>query len=220
MNILDIIGPIMIGPSSSHTAGAVRLALLAKNIFNEPITKAEIFLHGSFADTYKGHGTDLALIAGLLGCKPDDANIPHAYKLAQENNLDITIAKINLGELAHPNSVKFILHGHNSSCEVIGCSLGGGRVLISDIDGFTVDINGQMPILLTVHTDKPGIIALVSSILSNSGINIAQMKVFRQNRGGLASMVIEIDQIIDTTIVQAITTLPNIQKVRSINNVI
>ena len=220
MNILDIIGPIMIGPSSSHTAGAVRLALLAKNIFNEPITKAEIFLHGSFADTYKGHGTDLALIAGLLGFKPDDANIPHAYKLAQENNLDITIAKINLGELAHPNSVKFILHGHNSSCEVVGCSLGGGRVLISEIDGFTVDINGQMPILLTVHTDKPGIIALVSSILSNSGINIAQMKVFRQNRGGLASMVIEIDQIIDTTIVQAITTLPNIQKVRSINNVI
>lgn len=220
MNILDIIGPIMIGPSSSHTAGAVRLALLAKNIFNESIEKAEIFLHGSFADTYKGHGTDLALIAGLLGFKPDDGNIPHAYTIAQEKKLAISIEKINLGELAHPNSVKFILHSSKNRCEIIGCSLGGGRVSISEIDGFIVDINGQMPILLTIHNDKPGIIALVSSILSNSGINIAQMKVFRQNKGGLASMVIEIDQIIDKSIVQAITTLPNIQKVRSINNVI
>lgn len=220
MNILDIIGPIMIGPSSSHTAGAVRLALLAKNIFNEPITKAEIFLHGSFADTYKGHGTDLALISGLLGCKPDDANIPHAYAIAQSKNLEIIIEKTNLGELAHPNSVKFILHSRHNSCEIIGCSLGGGRVAISEIDGFTVDITGQMPVLLTIHNDKPGIIALVSSILANSGINIAQMKVFRQNKGGLASMVIEVDQIIDSAIVQVVTALPNIQKVRSVNNII
>ena len=220
MNILDIIGPIMIGPSSSHTAGAVRLALLAKNIFNEKIIKADIYLHGSFADTYKGHGTDLALIAGLLGLKPDDQGIPRAYQLAAEAGMQVNIQKTNLGELMHPNSVKFNLHSEQNSCEVTGCSLGGGRVTVSKVDGFEVDITGSMPLLLVFHKDRPGIISLVSGILANSEINIAQMKVFRQNKGGLASMVLEVDQPIDKTVLAAVANLPNIYKVRSVNNVI
>lgn len=220
MNILDIIGPIMIGPSSSHTAGAVRLALLAKNIFNEKIIKADIYLHGSFADTYKGHGTDLALIAGLLGLKPDDQGIPRAYQLAAKDGMQINIQKTNLGELMHPNSVKFNLHSEQTSCEVTGCSLGGGRVTVSSVDGFEVDITGSMPLLLVFHKDRPGIISLVSGILANSEINIAQMKVFRQNKGGLASMVLEVDQPIDKSVLSAVANLPSIYKVRSVNNVI
>lgn len=216
MNILDIIGPIMIGPSSSHTAGAVRLAHLAKHIFQEEIISAELYLHGSFADTYKGHGTDLALVAGLLGFHPDDERIPIAFELAQQANLKFSIHTIDLGNLAHPNSVKFVLHSASNKCEVTGCSLGGGRVNISQIDGFSVDFDGNSPTLLTQHYDKPGVIARVTNILACSSINVGQMKVFRQSRGGIAAMIIQMDQPISQQIIEQIEAVPAIQKVRNI----
>lgn len=216
MNILDIIGPIMIGPSSSHTAGAVRLAHLAKHIFQEPIVRAELYLHGSFADTYKGHGTDLALVAGLLGFHPDDERIPNAFELASAAHLEFSIHTIDLGSFTHPNSVKFVLYSDTNKCEVTGCSLGGGRVSISQIDGFSVDFDGGSPTLLTQHYDKPGIIANVTKILADNCINVGQMKVFRQSRGGIAAMIIQMDQPIADDLLAKVAAIPHIQKVRNI----
>lgn len=220
MNISDIIGPIMVGPSSSHTAGAVRLAHLAKNVFGQTITSAELYLHGSFAQTYKGHGTDLALVAGLLGYKPSDERIPDSFEYARQAGLNFCIRTIDLGKLTHPNTVKFVMHSADGSIgTVIGSSLGGGMVKISQVDDFIVDFNGQSPVLLTQHKDRPGIIAQVTGILATQQINIAQMRVFRQTKGGMAAMVLEIDQPVDHMTLQVISKIADIHKIRSINNV-
>ena len=144
MNIIDIIGPVMIGPSSSHTAGAVRLGLLAASILGAPPVKAQIDLHGSFAQTYRGHGTDVALLAGLMGWLPDDARIPQARKYAAEAGLAYSFDKVNLGELTHPNTVRFVLEDADQGrCEVIGSSVGGGQVKVSAIDGNEGELKGK-----------------------------------------------------------------------------
>lgn len=217
MNLFDVIGPVMIGPSSSHTAGAVRLGNLGRAILGETVREAVIGLHGSFAQTYRGHGTDRALAAGLLGWATDDARIPESLKLAQESGLQITFTKVNLGELAHPNSVQFTLTGISGNiCRITGASTGGGQVVVTEIDGFPVELNGQFPTILTMHKDRPGAIALVTSILSTQGVNIAQMRVFRHEKGGLAAMIVETDQAIGDVELEVIQKLPHIQSVRFI----
>jgi len=217
VNIFDVIGPVMIGPSSSHTAGAVRLGNLALAILGEPIKNAVIGLHGSFAQTYRGHGTDLALVGGLQGWATDDGRIPKAFEEAEQAGITISFKVINLGDLAHPNSVKFWLTGvDDKACNVTGISIGGGRVCITNIDDFPVEFNGDFPAILTMHHDRPGTIALVTSILSAHGVNVAQMKVFRKQKGGLAAMILETDQPIDDAEFHAIGKLPHIESVRRI----
>lgn len=217
MNIFDVIGPVMIGPSSSHTAGAVRLGNLALAILGEPVKEAVIGLHGSFAETYKGHGTDLALAAGLQGWATDDARIPKAFEAVQEAGIIISFKGINLGDLAHPNSVKFWLTGiKGKQCKVTGTSIGGGRVSITNIDDFPVELSGEFPAILTMHNDRPGAIAFVTSILSTHGVNVAQMKVFRKQKGGLAAMIVETDQPVDDAEFELIGKLPHIESVRRI----
>lgn len=221
MNIIDIIGPVMIGPSSSHTAGAVRLGLLAAGILGAAPVRAEIFLHGSFAETYKGHGTDMALLAGLMGWLPDDARIPEADRYAADAGLEYTFAKIDLGSLTHPNTVLFKLTAADGSyCEIIGSSIGGGQVQVNSIDGFPVELTGKLPAILTVHEDKRGIIALVTGVLANAGVNVATMRVFRSNKGGTASMVIECDENVPHSIVNLIGALEPICSVRFIASVL
>lgn len=221
MNIIDIIGPVMIGPSSSHTAGAVRLGLLAAGILGAPPVKAQIDLHGSFAHTYRGHGTDVALLAGLMGWLLDDARIPQARKYAAEAGLEYNFAKVNLGDLTHPNTARFTLTAKDGkSCEVIGSSIGGGQVKVSAIDGAEVELDGKLPALLVSHTDKPGVIALVSSTLASASVNIATMRVFRKNKGGLATMVLECDQKVQPAIVQLLAALPPIDTVRFVDSVL
>ena len=211
MNIIDIIGPVMIGPSSSHTAGAVRLGLLAAGILGAPPVKAQIDLHGSFAHTYRGHGTDVALLAGLMGWLPDDARIPQARKYAAEAGLEYNFA----------NTARFTLTAKDGkSCEVIGSSIGGGQVKVSAIDGAEVELDGKLPALLVSHTDKPGVIALVSSTLASASVNIATMRVFRKNKGGLATMVLECDQKVQPAIVQLLAALPPIDTVRFVDSVL
>ncbi|MEG6584029.1 L-serine ammonia-lyase, iron-sulfur-dependent subunit beta [Dendrosporobacter sp. 1207_IL3150] len=217
MNIYDIIGPIMVGPSSSHTAGAVRLGNLALAILGEPVKYAVIELHGSFAQTYRGHGTDLALVAGLLGWPPDDLRIPQSFEYAEKDGLEYSFVKVNLGDLAHPNTVRFKLKGKNGAeSQITGSSVGGGSVLITDIDGFSLEFTGELTVLLTMHHDKPGVVALVTSILSNQGVNVAAMRLSRHNKGGLAVMVLETDQSISNELVGAIKALPQIKAVRRI----
>ncbi len=220
MNIIDIIGPVMIGPSSSHTAGAVRLGLLAAGILGSAPVEAEIYLHGSFAETHKGHGTDMALLAGLMGWLPDDARIPEADKYAKEAGLKYSFDKIDLGSLTHPNTAMFkLVAADGSKCEIIGASVGGGQVLVNSIDGFPVELTGKLPAILTVHEDRKGIIALVTSTLANAGVNVATMRVFRSNKGGLASMVIECDEDVPQGIINLIAALQQIHSVRFIASV-
>ena len=221
MNIIDVIGPVMIGPSSSHTAGAVRLGLLAASILGSRPVKAEINLHGSFAETYRGHGTDMALLAGLMGWLPDDERIPRAAEYASAAGMDYSYHKIDLGNMAHPNTALFKLRGENGAyCEIIGSSVGGGQVRVTEIDGFPVELTGRLPAILTVHADARGIIALVTSTLANAGVNIATMRVFRNNKGGLASMVIECDQAVPLEIINLIGALQQIESVRFIASVV
>ena len=212
MNLIDIIGPVMIGPSSSHTAGAVRLGLLAASILGGQPVKAEINLHGSFAETYQGHGTDMA---------PDDERIPEAARFAAAEGLTYSFKKIDLGNKAHPNTVLFKLTSASGSyCEIIGSSVGGGQVKVTEIDGFPVELTGRLPAILTVHIDTRGVIALVTGTLANAGVNIATMRLFRSNKGGMASMVIECDEAVPQEILNLIGALQQIESVRFIASVL
>lgn len=220
MNLFDIIGPVMIGPSSSHTAGACRLGLLAAAILGQKPVKADILLHGSFARTYKGHGTDRALAAGLMGWVPDDVRIPQALSIAGKEGYGFTFRPGDLGDMVHPNTASFHLTGADGgTCDVIGSSIGGGQVKVTSIDGFAVELTGVLPVLLIPHRDQPGVIALVSSILAMHQVNIASMRVFRNNKGGLATMVLECDETVAPDVVHQLERLDPVRTVRFVNRV-
>ena len=219
-SVFDIIGPVMIGPSSSHTAGAVRIGKIVNSIFGEIPEEVTFQLYNSFAKTYQGHGTDKALVAGILGMDTDDPEIKNSLEIAHRKGIKLYWNILKDSNAPHPNTAKITVKKGSKDMSITGVSIGGGNIEVTELNGFSVSLKMNTPTLIIVHQDIPGMIARVTDILSDYNINIAQMKVFRQNKGGLASMVIEIDQIIDKSIVQAITTLPNIQKVRSINNVI
>ena len=192
MNVFDIIGPVMIGPSSSHTAGAARIRRIAYMLLGQPAKRAEILLHGSFAKTYKGHGTDKALIAGIMGMKPDDARLRSSFELAEQAGLSFEITTGHL-EDAHPNTAQITLYGEDSQVSVQGASVGGGNILINRINGMAVEISGQFTTLIVLHRDAPGTIAHVTELLGSNGINIANFRLAREQKGGTAVMTIEID---------------------------
>ncbi len=217
INIFDIIGPVMIGPSSSHTAGATRLGMLARTILGEKPLKARIGLHGSFRDTGKGHGTDKALVAGLIGFKPDDEGIPNSLELT--NGMEIEFFDPELDKSVHPNTVVFELTGSQETITIKGASVGGGRVLVNQIDDFPVELSGDYPSLLTVHRDKPGVIQAVSEVLARYDINIAFMKVFRLARGKDALMVIETDQEVPKSAQTEILGKKDIKWVRFVDKI-
>lgn len=192
--VFDIVGPVMIGPSSSHTAGAVRLGLMARKILGEEAVRAEINLHGSFARTYRGHGTDKALIAGILGFAPEDERIRSALHIAADKGLEFSFQTVNLEE-AHPNTAVIYLVGQSGrTARIRGASVGGGNIMISNIDGYQVELTGGYPALITIHHDCPGVITRVTQILAHAAVNIAFMRVSRQNRGETAMMIMELDE--------------------------
>ena len=210
--VFDIVGPVMIGPSSSHTAGAVRLGLMARKVLGERPVKAEINLHGSFAQTYRGHGTDKALVAGILGFLPDDERIRDALKLAAEEGLDVSFQTVRL-DGAHPNTAVIALTGESGHvARVRGASVGGGNILISNINGYEVELTGQYPALVTIHRDHPGIITQVTQILSRYELNVAFMRVSRQNRGEMAMMILEMDEAIPSEVVEECQQVSQVQK--------
>jgi len=188
----DIIGPVMVGPSSSHTAGAAKLGRLARRVWNDEVSKVDIYLRGSFAATYWGHGTDKALVGGLLGFLPHDERIKDALNIARERGMEYRFFAENI-DGAHPNSVRFVLYGNDRTMEVVGASLGGGVVELQEIDGFRLSLKGDLAALVTFHVDRPGVVAAVTGLLAKHDVNIATMHLYRQGRGGKAAMVIEID---------------------------
>ena len=212
-SIFDIIGPVMIGPSSSHTAGAARLGKMARCIFRSTPKKVDLTLYGSFAKTYKGHGTDRALIGGLLGFKEDDTNIRIAHKLAEKEGMKYNFIESPL-DVGHPNVVRFDMYDtHNRHMTVIGRSLGGGQIMITEVDGNDMSITGDEFTLVVFHEDRPGAISLVSQALSESDINIATMRVFRKGKHKDAVMVITTDTVVNPITVQFMRECPGIQDV-------
>lgn len=217
--VFDILGPIMVGPSSSHTAGAARLGKVAKSIANGKIEKVEFLLHGSFAKTYKGHGTDRALVAGILGMEPSDIRLRDSLEIAKNKGLEVSFREEDLGE-AHPNTVKFTIYTKDGrKSEVIGSSIGGGSIVITEVNGNKVEFSGDYPTLIISHMDVPGIVSKVTSILYYEGINIAFMKVFRSQKGREATMIFEVDARIDENVIDEIESVEYISKVININPV-
>lgn len=210
MNVFDIIGPVMIGPSSSHTAGAARIGYMAGKLLGSPPVSAEITLHGSFAKTYRGHGTDKALIAGIMGMRPDDERIRRSPEPAKEAGIAVKISTDYI-ENAHPNTARILLTDR-SGCQVSvqGASVGGGNILITRVNGMEVEITGQYPTLIVLHRDAPGTIAEVTNYLGDRGVNICNFRLSRESRGGTAVMTIEMDSNAAKALNEEIQTFPNI----------
>lgn len=217
MNIFDILGPVMVGPSSSHTAGAVRIGLITRKLLGCAPKTVTIGLHGSFGATGKGHGTDRALIAGLLNFEPDDMRIPESFLEAEKAGLSFSFAAVSLKD-AHPNTALLDVTGENGNqiC-VEACSLGGGRILVKKLDGVAVNFTGEIPTLIVHNLDKPGHVAQVTSMLSAQNINIAEMRLYRDRRGGLAVMVIEMDHEVPEASIQSLMETEGILKVTYLN---
>lgn len=217
MNIFDILGPVMVGPSSSHTAGAVRIGYVAKCLLQDELCNVKILFHGSFATTGIGHGTDRAVIAGLLGMHPDDMRIPDSFSYAQKAGLSFGFDQIDLRD-AHPNTVILEMEGRSGrNLKIQASSLGGGRIMVNQIDGIDVNFNAEKPTLIVHNLDQPGHVAEVTSMLSHKCVNIATMQLYRDKKGGYAVMVIETDQSVPTDAIKWLEHLEGVIKVTYIN---
>lgn len=217
MRLFDILGPVMVGPSSSHTAGAVRIGLTARKILGEEPIFADISLHGSFAMTGRGHGTDCALIAGLLGMQPDDLRIPQSFALAKEQGLDFTFRSVQLRN-AHPNTAMLRLTGKSARrLDIVAESIGGGRIRVVSIDGIEANFSGEHNTLIVHNKDYPGHVATVTNALTRHGINIATMQLYRDAQGGKAVMVLECDEPIPAELEEQLMSVDGIMKVTIFN---
>lgn len=217
ISIFEAIGPIMVGPSSSHTAGAARLGRMAAKLVAQPFTHVDFGLHGSFAKTYQGHGTDLALVAGVLGMKQDDERLRYSFDIAKEQGITYDFYETEISG-AHENTVCMsFLMKDGTTREVIGSSIGGGQIRICSIDGFPLEMSLNMTTLLVINKDTKGIVSQVTRILAENDINIATMKLTRQEKGAMACCVIETDSDIPNEVVEKLQEVPEIQTVKVIN---
>lgn len=217
MNLFDILGPVMVGPSSSHTAGAVRIGLVTKKLLGSIPKKADIVLSGSFAATGIGHGTDKALVAGLLGMDTDNIQIPQSFEIAKKEKLEFTFSRQNIRD-AHPNTALLAVEdGNGRTIEVQASSLGGGRIMINKLDGIEINVTGERPALIVHNLDQPGHVAEVTSLMAHKSINIATMNVYRDKRGGYAVMVLETDQNIPVSALEWLKRVEGIIKVTCLN---
>ncbi len=213
MEIFDILGPVMIGPSSSHTAGAVRMGNLASNLLNDRIVSAEIVLHGSFAMTAKGHGTDRAIIGGLLGFAPDDERIRDSFIHAEKRGLVYKFEASDLGSV-HPNTALIRASGEKGrSIAVLLSSIGGGKIILSEIDGVMVRFEGKYPTLVIFNEDVPGVVVSVSSLIANQKINIVEMRVYQSEDNRNSVMIVNLDKPVDDNFLQNCRSVPEIEKI-------
>lgn len=213
MNSFDIIGPVMVGPSSSHTAGAVKIGNISQKLLGTPVRTAHIYFHGSFLATGKGHGTDRALVAGLLGFPVDDPRIPDSFRYAQEAGMEYHLSGMDLGDV-HPNSVKLLLGGdEGKKIEIVAASVGGGAIRVTEIDGLPANFSGDYPTLVVNNLDQPGHVTEITSMLSHKSINIATMQLYRSSKGGHAVIVLECDQEVPAEAIRWLSHLEGILKV-------
>ncbi|WP_210363782.1 L-serine ammonia-lyase, iron-sulfur-dependent subunit beta [Bacillus sp. REN3] len=214
-SVFDIIGPVMIGPSSSHTAGAARIGRVARSLFGRQPKWAAISFYGSFAKTYKGHGTDVALVGGLLDFDTSDERITRAIDIAKEAGMKIKFIEEE-AITDHPNTVRVKIGDDEDEMELVGISIGGGKIEIIELNGFELKLSGHHPAILVVHNDRHGAIAAVSNVLAHEEINIGHMEVSRKEKGKMALMTIEVDQNIDANVIKKLEELPNVLQVTKI----
>jgi L-serine dehydratase len=208
VSLLDIIGPVMVGPSSSHTAGACRLGLLARNLVGGTPDKARIELHGSFARTGEGHGTDKAIAGGMMGFRPDDERLRDALEIAEREGLSYVFEKTTLADDAHPNTARITVERGDRRAVMTGSSLGAGRILVTEINDYAVEVTGSYHTIVLIAEDVKGSVAAIATILAEHGINIANLRLTRRERGGDAFMVIEVDDMPGEAVRDEIRKLP------------
>jgi L-serine dehydratase len=192
VSILDVMGPVMVGPSSSHTAGTARLGRVAREILDEDPVAVRFFLHPPLAATYRGHGSDFALVGGSIGLNVDDPRIPEAIRIAEQMEVDVAFSEEDLGDV-HPNTVRIEIRGKTREVEIVGSSIGGGVIEVFKINGFQTRFKGDSPTLLLFYRDRPGMISEVTKIIAEEGINIASLSCSRKQRGKDAFMQIDVD---------------------------
>lgn len=194
ISVFDVLGPNMVGPSSSHTAGAAVIAFLAQKMLNGPLTKVDFTLYGSFAKTYHGHGTDRALLGGIMGFATDDMRIRDSFTIARERNLEFSFTANDQETEVHPNTVDIAMtNATGQKMTIRGESLGGGKVRIVRINQVHVDFTGEYSAVIVIHQDTPGVVAHITKSLSDRNVNIAFMRLFRENKGQIAYSIVESD---------------------------
>ena len=214
ISVFDVLGPNMIGPSSSHTAGAAAISFLARKMIAPPIVKVEFTLYGSFAKTYHGHGTDRALLGGIMGFSTDDLRIRDSFRIANERGLTFSFTPNEVETEVHPNTVDIRME--NAAGQVMtvrGESLGGGKMHIVRINGVRVDFSGEYASVVVIQQDKPGVVAHLTKVLSDRNVNIAFMRLFREGKGDTAYSIIESDGTLPDGIDQELRANPYIQDV-------
>ncbi|BAU28432.1 L-serine ammonia-lyase [Aneurinibacillus soli] len=218
-SVFEIIGPIMVGPSSSHTAGAVRIGNIARQILDEHPTKVTFQLMGSFAETYQGHGTDLALLAGILGMTTASNDVPISDQIASKMGVEYSFTKANAG-MHHPNTVRIEATGPTRSVKLLASSLGGGKAEVQELDDLPVKFTGEKPTLILYHTDQKGFLAKISHILNIQGYNIARLTLERWKKGELAITVCEVDEILHDEIIQMIkASIPFLKDIKLVQTI-
>lgn len=208
-SVFDVIGPVMVGPSSSHTAGAARIGKSARDLFGSEPTWAKIYLYESFAKTYKGHGTDFAIIGGLLGYETNDLRMTSALKTAKEKGMDFEFIE-EPAAVEHPNTARLVIGNDEEEMELIGVSIGGGKIEITELNGFKLRLSGSHPAILIMHNDRYGAIASVTNILAKHKVNIGHMEVNRKDIGKQALMIIEVDQNIEDSVLEELDNADHI----------
>lgn len=207
ISAFDVLGPNMIGPSSSHTAGAVAISLLAQKMISGTIASVHFTLYGSFAKTYRGHGTDRALLGGIMGFQTDDERIRDSFTIAAKRGLDYTFSTNEIETDVHPNTVDIRMENEKQEVMTIrGESLGGGKVRISKINGVDVDFTGQYSAVIVVHKDRPGVIAHITKCLTDCNVNIAFLKLFREDKGATAYSIVESDEKLPLAVIDEINS--------------
>ncbi len=203
----------MIGPSSSHTAGAAKIGRVARKLFSDRPQQVDVTLYGSFAETYRGHGTDVALAAGLLGFDANDPRLPDALTIAADQRMSVTFTADRDTQVDHPNTARLHLTKGKNELDLVGVSIGGGKIEITEVDGFSISLSGSNPALLVLHRDKYGAVAEVAGLIAKYEMNISYMEVSRHEKGHLAMMVIQTDEEIGEGLAAEVSALPNMLNV-------
>lgn len=213
-SVFDIVGPNMIGPSSSHTAGAARLGKTASKIAGKSIKEVKFYLHGSFAETYKGHGTDKALVGGILGFEPDDARIKNSFQLAEQAGVKFEFIKSNLGDDVHPNTVKMEMLLEDSTISTLkGASIGGGNIKLTEMDGLALDFNGARAAVVVEIKDIPGAVSFVTGLLAHNGKNVATMSTNKPAKSEYTFVTIETDDKLEKDVIDQLKKFEVVAKV-------
>ncbi len=213
-SVFDIVGPNMIGPSSSHTAGAARLGKTASKIAGKPVKEVKFLLHGSFAETYKGHGTDKAIVGGILGFQPDDARIKNSFQLAEEAGVKFEFIKTNLGDNVHPNTVKIeMVLEDGSTSTVMGASIGGGNIKLTEMDGLALDFNGARAAVVLEIKDIPGAVSFVTGLLAHNNKNIVTLSTNKPAKSEYTFVTIETDDKLEADLINQLRKFEVIAKI-------